>query len=70
MDDVYQIAVEIYARAIAERLESGKPRITDSRQLATDALSYAIAFVEAAHEVNINKGLRKLPTAKSQAAKA
>jgi hypothetical protein len=65
MDDVYAIAVDIYARAVAGRMQSGKPKISASKQLAIDALNYAIAFVEATHEQHIDKGVRKLPKAKA-----
>lgn len=60
MDDVYHIAVEIYARAIADRLkpEPGNDWDgADSKELAQKAITAASTFMQAAQ----NRGRFEFP---------
>jgi glycerol-3-phosphate dehydrogenase len=63
MDDVFKIALEIYAQAISQRMTSRGGKITDSKQLAQDAINFAIDFLEIASANHISE--RSLPAASS-----
>jgi len=39
MEDVFKIAFEIYEQAISQRMTCGRGKITDSKQLAQDAIA-------------------------------
>jgi hypothetical protein len=65
MDEVYVVALEIYARAIADRMHPrpGEPEnLSDAGDIARKAIDAAVKFIAAAHATSIEHEHRNLPT--------